>query len=90
MQGIFIGKDGSMGFEYGKEYQFNTFIRDNMLYMRTTGGLWCPYGSLEKMLENWRILSQTSSTKKEQSCGGCKHLVTRNLGFTKQCKHESR
>lgn len=24
MRGIFIGKDGSMGFMYGKEYQFYT------------------------------------------------------------------
>lgn len=52
MQGIFIGKDGSMGFECGKTYQFYTWCERNYLFLKTSEGLWCPYSSMEKLLEN--------------------------------------
>lgn len=56
VKGIFVGKDGSMGFKRGKEYQFTTCIRHNMLCVVTSDGLWCPYSNMEKLLENWRII----------------------------------
>lgn len=90
MIGVFTGKDGSMGFRHGKEYKFNTFIRDNKLYIKTTEGLWCPYCNLEAMLENWRLLNQTNQVRNVRDCGSCNHLISCNLELTKQCEYESR
>lgn len=59
MQGIFIGKDGSMGFECGKTYQFYTWCERNYLFLKTSEGLWCPYSNMEKLLENWRIIDDS-------------------------------
>lgn len=63
MRGIFIGKD-SMGFKHGSVYD----IRSNIKSLRTRGKdflciciydlnskAWCPYQSLEKVLENWEL-----------------------------------
>ena len=61
VKGIFVGKDGSMGFKRGKEYQFTTCIRHNMLCIVTSDGLWCPYSNMEKLLENWRIIDDNRS-----------------------------
>ena len=65
MKGIFIGKDGSMGFKHGKEYQFYTWCERNYLFLKTSNGLWCPYGSMEKMLENWRILNDNRTDQRK-------------------------
>lgn len=61
VKGIFVGKDGSMGFRRGKEYQFTTCIRHNMLCVVTSDDLWCPYSNMEKLLENWRIIDDNRS-----------------------------
>ena len=55
MVGRFIGEDKSMGFRTGHMYKISTICRDNWLILRASGGLWCPYESLEKLLENWKI-----------------------------------
>ena len=54
--GIFVGKNGSMGFKRGEEYKFFTYYYAGYLHLTTVNGLWCPYGSMEKLLENWRII----------------------------------
>ena len=63
IRGIFIGQDGSMGFEYGKEYQFYTWIENNYLFLKTSEGLWCPYSNLEKLLDNWKIVDGSLGMK---------------------------
>ena len=55
LKGKFIGKDGSMGFVYGKKYKLYTWCERNYLFLKTSDGLWCPYSNLEKLLENWII-----------------------------------
>ena len=55
IKGMFIGKDGSMGFQYGKKYKLCTRCNNNLIYVSTTDGLYCPYSNLEKLLENWII-----------------------------------
>lgn len=65
MKGIFIGKDGSMGFEHGKEYQFYTWCERNYLFLKTSDGLWCPYSNMEKLLDNWRILNDNRTDQRK-------------------------
>lgn len=65
MKGIFIGKDGRMGFEHGKEYQFYTWCERNYLFLKTSDGLWCPYSSMEKLLDNWRILNDNRTDQRK-------------------------
>ena len=65
MRGIFIGKDGSMGFEHGKEYQFHTWCERNYLFLKTSDGLWCPDSSMEKLLDNWRILNDNRTDQRK-------------------------
>lgn len=60
VKGIFIGKDGSMGFKYGKEYEFYTYYHNKCIHLKTKDGLWCPYSNIEKLLENWRIIDGMS------------------------------
>lgn len=55
LKGKFIGKDGSMGFKYGKKYKLYIRCNNNWIYVSTTDGLYCPYLNLEKLLENWII-----------------------------------
>lgn len=56
MVGRFIGEDKSMGFRTGHIYKFTTTCLGNSLILRTSDGLWCPYGNMEKLLENWKLL----------------------------------
>lgn len=63
LEGVFIGKDGSMGFRKCKKYIFRTRIYNNWIWIETVDGLKCPYGSLEKLFENWRI---TGFKKREE------------------------
>lgn len=55
-KGVFIGKNGSMGFENGEEYKFFIYYDSGYLHLKTTNGLWCPYSNMAKLLENWRII----------------------------------
>lgn len=59
-KGVFVGKNGSMGFKNGEEYKFLTYYDAGYLHLKTTNGLWCPYSSVEKLLENWRIIDGVS------------------------------
>ena len=65
MRGIFIGKDGSMGFKRGKKYEFHTYCQRDCLHLKTTNGLWCPYSNMEKLLENWRIVDDNRSDQRK-------------------------
>ena len=59
----FIGRDGSMGFVNGKVYKIRTAVRVNskgqvfLWVYDMSSNLYCPYSNLEKMLDNWKILS---------------------------------
>ena len=65
IKGRFIGQNGSCGFYRGKIYRVSTFCKNNWIILKTSDGLWCPYGSLEKLLENWNILE---SGRKYDKC----------------------
>lgn len=59
VKGRFIGQDGSCGFRHGEIYTLTTSIRPIVgqcicLQDRKTGN-WCPYSSLEAVLENWEF-----------------------------------
>ena len=58
MIGRFIGQDKSMGFRTGQLYRFHTYCRGDWLVLDAGNGLWCPYGCLEKLLENWDRLEK--------------------------------
>ena len=73
MRAIFIGEDGSRGFKYGQTYELNSDIRPIHIGGKIFGQektciclfdrnskAWCPYSSLEKILENWRFLQVNS------------------------------
>lgn len=54
----FIGKDKSMGFRKWRTYNI-TFEMQHLppywIILREENGLFCPYSSMEAVLENWRI-----------------------------------
>lgn len=58
MKAVFTGKDGSMGFKKGKEYQIKTRVKGGYLWLidLKTGNS-CPYSRLETLLDNWRLYS---------------------------------
>ncbi len=51
----FIGED-SLGYVHGETYTL--FIVGNTI-RRTQGGGICPYGSVEKFLENWTDITKS-------------------------------
>lgn len=58
--GKYIGKDGSMGFRIEKTYEISTELtkiyKDKKMVdviMLRSGKLFCPYDSVESILENW-------------------------------------
>ena len=56
MKAVFIGKNGSMGFKKGKKYQIKTRVEGGCLWVIDLNtGKTCPYGSLEPLLDNWKI-----------------------------------
>ena len=57
VKGRIIGQDGSCGFRHGEIYELRTQIRQIYgwcicLYDKKSSN-WCPYSSLEAVLENW-------------------------------------
>lgn len=58
MVGKFIGEDKSMGFRNGQIYRFRTYLSGDYIVLKEITGKWCPYGSVEKLLENWVILRE--------------------------------
>ena len=56
MKAVFTGKDGSMGFKKGKEYQIKTRVRSGYLWvLDLNSDKYCPYESLESLLDNWKL-----------------------------------
>ena len=60
MRGKYIGRDGSMGFRTGQTYEISTELtkiyRDKKkvdVIMLRSGKLFCPYDSVESILENF-------------------------------------
>ena len=53
----FIGEDGSRGFEKGTVYILKMKITDSYIIVSSENneGLWCPYGSMNTFLENWKL-----------------------------------
>ena len=53
----FIGKDGSRGFEKGTVYILKMKITDGYIIVSSENNksLWCPYGSMDMFLENWKL-----------------------------------
>lgn len=62
MVGRFVGKHGSMGFEYGKIYELRSEVRahgrkEAYIYLfDIKSNKWCPYETLESLLDNWKFL----------------------------------
>ena len=56
MNAIFIGQDGSCGFEYGKVYCVSSFVTSDRKIWIEARNRSCSYSSLEAVLENWKFL----------------------------------
>lgn len=61
--GIFIGKNGSMGFKTGQTYRLTTSIipagPKTAIVVKDIedANRWCPYESVETFLENWHVVT---------------------------------
>lgn len=62
LRGVYIGRDGSMGFRTGQTYEINTELtkiyknkKKIDVIMLRSGKLFCPYDSVESILENWKL-----------------------------------
>lgn len=62
LRGVYIGRDGSMGFRTGQTYEINTELtkiyknkKKIDVIMLRSGKLFCPYGSVESILEDWKL-----------------------------------
>ncbi|WP_024854754.1 hypothetical protein [Mediterraneibacter gnavus] len=62
MRGKYIGRNGSMGFRTGQTYEIRTELtkiyknkKKNDVIMLRSGKLFCPYDSVESILENWEL-----------------------------------
>ena len=61
---IFIGENGSCGFEKNKEYKLVMTMEGEMIYIKhykmkaskVTGELKCVYSGLKKFLDNWEVI----------------------------------
>ena len=53
----FIGEDGSRGFKKVTLYLLKMRITDGYIIVSSENNksLWCPYGSLNTFLENWKV-----------------------------------
>lgn len=59
MIGIFVGENGSMGFRYNRMYKITlekAKKKPNWIWLRTEEGLYCPYGSMDALKRNWKIV----------------------------------
>lgn len=63
MKAMFIGADGSMDLKNGRVYNVEISKDEKYIWVRWIHRFWlvcscrmeCPYGSMEKVLENWRF-----------------------------------
>jgi len=53
IKAIFIGENGSLGYETGKEYEL--ILLDSTIKRRKDLTGVCPYRSVETFLQNWKI-----------------------------------
>ena len=53
----FIGEDGSREFKKGTVYILKMKIKDSYIIVSSENNesLWCPYGSMNTFLENWKL-----------------------------------
>lgn len=65
MRAVFIGKDYSMGFRYGKEYKIKTWIESRFFTKKgylwvkdINSNLYCLYSRVETFLKNWKIIKE--------------------------------
>lgn len=53
---LFMGTDGSMGFQYGQMYRLNIrFLPDGMVIVNVGAALACPYSNIETFFTNWWV-----------------------------------
>ena len=64
--GIYKGANGSMGFKYNKTYRFKTLVDNGLLLLKTSEGLTCYYSNMEKILDNWEIITNDAVFKDEE------------------------
>ena len=64
--GIYKGANGSMGFKYNKTYRFKTLVDNGLLLLKTSEGLICYYSNMEKILDNWEIITNDAVFKDEE------------------------
>ena len=101
MKARFIGQDGSMGLKNGTVYNLQAktpnimpkqapieIIINNDFY-----DVICPYGSLEKLFENWEFNVKTKGRKKVEtngSCSGCVSNTSKDCPYFLGCGIERR
>lgn len=68
IRAVFMGHNGSCGFQNNRNYELKTFIRpateeckELIIVEDLEVGFRCGYGSLESFLENWRVLQINGS-----------------------------
>lgn len=53
---MFIGTNGSMGYETNIVYRVMVFIRDSRIWIRCRSHMDCPYDTMVALTKNWRFL----------------------------------
>ena len=55
---IFIGEDGSMGFQKNRQYELHMSLRYNQVIIQTRNPFRkvCPYDTMKGFLKNWKIV----------------------------------
>ena len=66
MKAKYIGTNGSMGFKTGKTYNIFTHCKvlnsqPVIIVYCNNDDSWCPYSSLESLLENWLLIDHLKS-----------------------------
>lgn len=51
----FIGQDGSLGLRYGRVYDAELNVKDNLVWVEWKSGR-CPYDSITNFLANWNTI----------------------------------
>jgi len=61
IKAIFIGEDGSLGFEKDKSYDLITWVKNDYIWIEGTTkiapkGVQVPYESIKSFLDNWKVI----------------------------------
>lgn len=87
MDMTFIGKDGSMGLQYGKQYTVTVFHASDYYWMSWNTGhgnvLICPYSSLKTLLDNWQTQPVSAPMPKNPYRVIAKHLFRAHRMYTR-------